>query len=630
MDNNGKGADQKPEDQIPAREIVSVDDFKAVSFEMPISGIEAVDCHALYDLFSAAANDANQAGDRRATQVFGILASLCGCHFKPNDPAEPFGPMMTVRDQRTAIPRDFRGAQCDVIAALLPGITHPGLRARLADIVWFNNRSKRQAADIAVDAYCDCLDALLDGRLKARFGTIRTVSNFHGELLLRALQIAHATNKGGTIPERLALLSRRLLDTAVSENECGSLNQIGRLMLRYELIDPANLASMLEHVAITAAATGGALPLAVKSAFECGAHAYGQAGDEEGARRCRLAAVQQTLAMKAHVSGAAAQSSWIRTAINQLRDIPNTSQEKEALRLEMRDLQQQALDEMGSFSIPIDLEDMRSGTTKIFDELSLPTALGQFAFLSKSQPPEELKKEARDGIAHAPLYAMLGGQHLDADGKVIAETPGAPTSGEPSDEWFKKTIAQNMRLRRSIVVGGFIDPARRAIASRFPLSNVEFLPIVELSPFVPQEFKHTFALGFARFMQGDFISAAHLLIPQLESSIRHVLTIHGVDTSKIKSDMIQEDRPLSALLEKYKSDMERVFSEELTFEIDLLFNHRAGPALRHDFAHGKTSDGYCFSEDVIYACWFIYHLTCFPLVPIWETDVARHIEAQCL
>ena len=630
MSSDRSGATEETDGQKPPLEIVSVNDFRAVSFEGPIADIDAVDCHALHDLFNDATNHANQTGDLRATRVFGILASLCSFHFKPDDPADPFGPMMTVGDRRTATPRDFRGAQSDVVAEILPEITHPGLRARLADTVWFNNRSKRLAADIAVGAYGDCLDALLDGRLKVRFDTSRTISNHHCKLLLRALQIAHATNKGGIIPERLAMLSRRLFDTAVSEKECSSLSQIGRLLLRYDLIDPSDLAAMSEQVALTVASTGSGFPLAVKSAFECSAYAYGQAGDEVGARRCRLAAVEQTLAMKGHVSSAAAQSSWIRTAINQLRDIPNTAQEREALRLEMRDLQHQALDEMGSFTVPIDFEDMRSGTTNIFDELSLPTALGQFALLSRSRPPEELKKEARDGIADAPFYAMLGGQHIDVDGKVIAETPGVPTSGEPSDEWYKATIAQNMRLRRSIVVGGFIDPARRAVASRFPLSNIEFLPIVELSPFVPQEFKHTFALGFARFMQGDFISAAHLLIPQLESSIRHVLTNHGIDTSKIKSDMIQEDRPLSALLENYKSEMERVFSEDLTFEIDLLFNHRAGPALRHDFAHGKVSDGYCFGEDVIYACWFIYHLTCFPLVPVWKIDVARHIEAQSL
>ena len=43
-------------------------------------------------------------------------------------------------------------------------------------------------------------------------------------------------------------------------------------------------------------------------------------------------------------------------------------------------------------------------------------------------------------------------------------------------------------------------------------------------------------------------------------------------------------------------------------------------------SHGKVADGYCFSVDVIYACWFIYHLTCLPLLPHWKDHIAPMIE----
>jgi hypothetical protein len=90
-------------------------------------------------------------------------------------------------------------------------------------------------------------------------------------------------------------------------------------------------------------------------------------------------------------------------------------------------------------------------------------------------------------------------------------------------------------------------------------------------------------------------------------------------------DMLQEDRPLSALIDQYRSEMERIFTDRIVFEMELLFTYRGGPALRHDFAHGKVPDGACFSPDVIYATWFIYQLTCLPLAPYWRDQVAPMI-----
>ena len=91
------------------------------------------------------------------------------------------------------------------------------------------------------------------------------------------------------------------------------------------------------------------------------------------------------------------------------------------------------------------------------------------------------------------------------------------------------------------------------------------------------------------------------------------------------SDMLQEDRPLSALLEALRPEMEQIFTPDIVNEIDLLFVFRPGPALRHEFAHGKAGDGLCFSADVIYACWFIYRLACIPLFPEWK-DFAPAID----
>ena len=65
------------------------------------------------------------------------------------------------------IPADLRGDQSAVIAELVPTLRNPGLRARLADIVWINDRKLAAMAHRAIDSYCEAVQLVLDG--KARF-----------------------------------------------------------------------------------------------------------------------------------------------------------------------------------------------------------------------------------------------------------------------------------------------------------------------------------------------------------------------------------------------------------------------------------------------------------------------------
>ncbi|SDR44558.1 hypothetical protein SAMN05519103_03233 [Rhizobiales bacterium GAS113] len=623
-------ADPAPSEAEPVTPpVVTLDDFQAVDFQAAIAAIRHAECSLLSRKFGEAAHLAQGEGNVRAVRVFDLLNSICGFHFKVEDRAGPFGPMMVMNGKRSAIPDDFRGEQSRVLRALMPEISHPGLRARIADTVWLNDRKAHDAAEAAIAAYCETAEALLNGTLKDQFDNTMTASFELLNLTQRALQIAAATRKRGDLPPRASQTAQRLYDRAKDTGECVPFSRIVRLFLQYELGDPIALARDAEAVAQAAVTASAPYPIAIKCAWDCAAYAYERGGDADASRRCLLQGIAQTIAMRGHVSSASAEAHWLRTAIAELRQITDTRDQREALRLEMRALQEKSVDEVGSFQIPLDLGDLRSGTIEIFAGLTLPTALAQFALLSRSQDVETLKSQAMKGAENSPLVSMMGGVHFDAEGKITAETPGASTTGEPSEEWFKKTIAQNLSLHRHVVVGGRIDPARQAVSSNYPVSERHFLPIVTLSPFVPVGHRHIFALGFARFMQGDFISAAHLLVPQLENSVRYVLHSMSRDSSKIMPDMLQEDRPLSALIDQLRSDMERIFSAPIVYEMELLFTYGGGPALRHDFAHGKATEAYCFTPDVLYACWFIYHLTCVPLLGIWASQVGPLIEAEC-
>ncbi len=177
-------------------------------------------------------------------------------------------------------------------------------------------------------------------------------------------------------------------------------------------------------------------------------------------------------------------------------------------------------------------------------------------------------------------------------------------------------------------VNGFIEPARRTLLDRFSVEERHLVPITHTSPFVPPGHGNVFSLGFARMFQGDYVSAAHILFPQLENSLRHMLVLANADPTKIDADLLQGDRALGALLDVNRGDLEEMWGRDIVHEIDILFNFRPGPSLRNELAHGKLSWGAFHSPETITACWFIFNLTCRPIFDQWRASVAPAIEME--
>jgi hypothetical protein len=77
-------------------------------------------------------------------------------------------------------------------------------------------------------------------------------------------------------------------------------------------------------------------------------------------------------------------------------------------------------------------------------------------------------------------------------------------------------------------------------------------------------------------------------------------------------------RPSSAARYDACCDVKVFLTPAIASEIDLLFNAKPGPELRHELAHGQISAGGCFSQDVYYANWLIYRLCCLLVIQSWD------------
>lgn len=604
----------------PARpvEFVTMSDFEAIDVNLVTEGIDGLSRWDVDLPLIRAATAAEEAGEPRRLQVLRLMAMIMGMHLRNESEGDALGAQWRGLDSRTAIPDDLRDAQAEVLAAVAPTLDHPTLRARVADVAY--ESGQRRAGRIAIEAYCDVSDRLIAVRSDLSEEEAQNRVTDVTEPLSRAFQINARVARKGTVVDRLADAARAACAFALRVRGYVAFTEIGRLLLMNRLADPSELASQAE--ALAASAPGDDYRLAVKQVWLLAAEAHDRAGDADASRAASIEAVEKTLGMKEDVASSAAKAHWVKMAIREYRGLGRCQGRVDELRAVLRELQDASLDEYGVIRTPADgISEMREATAEMFATCSLSEGLKGILQFIQPVDPEADKVEALRLARSAPLSNMFSTSHADDQGRVVAEGP-ALFDGEPTEAWLKEHCIRNALFRRRYTVGGRIEPARQTLLERFSIQERHMLAIVAHSDFIPIGHHQIYGLGLARLWQGDYVTAASLLIPQLENSLRHVLQLVGRDSSKIEEDGIQGDRPLNVLLSYCRPDLEQVFGPEIVWEIDALFNFRPGPALRHELAHGKLHTQAFYSPDVISACWLIFYLVVLPTLELWESEVA--------
>jgi hypothetical protein len=77
-----------------------------------------------------------------ATRILAVLGAAPSMHLNVHDREEPFGPLISSSDRRTAIPADFGGEPVKLLADMAERAANPVLKARLADICWLLERKR--------------------------------------------------------------------------------------------------------------------------------------------------------------------------------------------------------------------------------------------------------------------------------------------------------------------------------------------------------------------------------------------------------------------------------------------------------------------------------------------------------
>ncbi|MEE4231358.1 DUF4209 domain-containing protein [Pseudomonas viridiflava] len=615
--------EQDQKENQPVMDVATVDDFKHVSLSSILTMTNTLHFHTLQEILQRAAQAAKELGDVAAGRAYGVLAVICSYHFNPNR-TDAFSPQMIMDGRRSLIPSDYIGEQQDALTQVTDRIDHPLLRARIADSCWYTNRKLHRMAEIASTSYLDAVNLFFTGGLLYQYESDFEVPSKVVDLIERAFAIYALTGKSKAIPDYAKETFAKAYKITKDKLNLISFHRLSSLGQNFDFFEWGDIAKDAETMAT--ATEDKQYAEAVKKIWLHAAYAYSKVGDKESSVQCKVNAVDQTLRMRDAVGSNMAKASWTRDAIGELRSIGGMSERINELKRELQQFEEDSLSELGEFSIPIDLVDARQATIDDFEGLEVHEMLYRLAFASR--PPEKiaLHKACLQKKSKYFLSSSMGKSYSDQQGKMIAQSPSAGFGDKPSEEWFDHEALTEVGFRYHIETEAFIKPACITMTQYECIDERHLEPLVYHSAFVPPGHEAIFALGFARMIQGDMVSAVHALIPQLENSLRYVLTNRGARTAKLNVDLTQEDQSLSQMYSNRKDELEQAFGKDITYMFHLLFNLKGGPMLRHEIAHGKLTASNCYSAPCIYACWLVFHITCSPLVKLWATHIQPAIQ----
>lgn len=124
------------------------------------------------------------------------------------------------------------------------------------------------------------------------------------------------------------------------------------------------------------------------------------------------------------------------------------------------------------------------------------------------------------------------------------------------------------------------------------------------------------ARGLHAGLNGDFVVSTHLLVPQLEESVRYLLAQTGIIASSLDDAGVQEEIDLNRTLcsSKFAEPLAEILGKDIVFEMRTLLVERFGANLRNDMAHGLVDHDSFYSPSARYLWWLALHLYSFPVL----------------
>lgn len=537
-----------------------------------------------------------------------LLSAMCSMRLDSSNAKSPFKASFVFENRRGFLPEDFTKKQLTVFNDVCIGIKNPEIRARVADLLWVRKIGGVENAYVAIDAYIESAYSL-SGVDASWIYVIQRVE--------RALRLSVTFRRENQRPELFERSSEILLREFEKSMERDEYIYTLRILNLIQSLNVRDAAWVYQHAVKLAdlSKNRGDFHRAIDS-YDVAINSAIHERDKNKEHLCWRATSECYVNIAKLETPGLVSSGHLLKAIEALAKVPNTKNERLGLYEEMRDHQVESLNQMGSFvSEGQDVSELRKNAIETVNGVDSFDVLFRLATVSRPVNMENLKQAAQN-IMKSSFSWVFGAIHIDHQGIPTAKTPSASFENINNTEQCWPQMMQNIQISHHVSVEAQILPALQHVNEHFFIPYHFLEGLCRHHPFIPAGHEPFFVKGLLAGIERDYITACHLLIPQVENSLRYLVQQSGEEPTTLHGDGTQERDGLKTMLE-HSVVIERL-GIDLASNLKIILLDKVYGDLRNQLSHGYTPASHYHGVSAIYFWWLMLFIIMVPYAEYWK------------
>ena len=588
--------------------VLTADDLREYPWQELLRDHHTQECHSFLQPLFGAGEKSKGAGDELGERVYGFLGALASLRPDFDNRAVSYRPMWTnTNGSRSFALEDLTENDLDILSGIVHEITVPEYRARVADILWLCRKNFKDA-QVAIPSFLESAEMLI------------TDDDWipYIERLRRAAQLSVPR---GFEKQAVAVIAsvEAGLSSYQEATKAGRLcAELISLLLYLKAPAVAQYAEIAEHKALHFSSLGDWS--FAEEYWDVAGECHRRSKNETERQRCKIEGAECNVsAGEAFVSSDPPDhfcaSHWMQIGLEKLRQASADQKRIEDIHRRLLELQKLARNEVKPTEIEVDipglqesLELTQNAATTFVSGLGFKEAVKKLSHIQHPTNTRALTARLVESGKEFIWDKIFGVTTVDATGKVADVSPALGLDeAEIDNEAFRKQMLRTVsEVDWPIAVDWKIEPARYQITQEHPLRLKDFDFLVAHNAFIPPGHETFYARGIQAGFHGDLVMAMHLLIPQIEASIRFILQQHGVVTSTLESEGTQKERDINNLL--WDKKLDELFGPDILFDLRGILIEKSGCNMRNELAHGLMSYGSFYRTESVYLWWLVLRL----------------------
>ncbi|NBI67901.1 DUF4209 domain-containing protein [Pseudoflavonifractor sp. 60] len=269
------------------------------------------------------------------------------------------------------------------------------------------------------------------------------------------------------------------------------------------------------------------------------------------------------------------------------------------VRAQIKALQQSTIGNMKSIPIEYDVNPLHEYISQLFSGLSLQETIVQLGRLVQFCEVEETARKVIEEQHEFIFKSMFSNAILNKHGQITEIIPPLDVENpRENPDLFHKHMVHFVSERRHLGESIALKFAYKFLRDAGPFSSTDLDFLVCDNPIIPDGREEIIKTGLYLGLSGELYSAMHILLPQMEHTIRNLVDLCGDTITFLKDDGTEEYKPLSQL---FRSDkLHECYNDDIIFTFQSIMDERAGENLRNLNAHGLLDPNIGNSESAFY------------------------------